>query len=269
MKSGLISCLALCAAALSAGCGSPSGDDETDPMVREFHFERTSYAESGAAVQPGLLVRMADQTVARAYDAAANPLAVTWSVDDDAVASVSAAGVVTRKSYGRTILTAGTARYSQPATTEIIFGEAVDVPAGLAGEWVLASWKGEEAMAGKVYMELTGAQSFTLYQNIDTEGFRTFRGSYSLLGIEGEAVLLGSYTDGTPMQDDYKVAVAENRLTMTALGNGDVSIYDRTTIPDWVKDGLTTASAAAVRRAEAAAGTAAETAAETGRVPFL
>lgn len=265
MKFGLKLFFALCAASATIGCGGSSSSEDDDPVtptVREFYFEHTSYVEDGSSVQPALMVRMSNETVARRYDAAANPLSVTWSVGDSSVASVSATGVVTRKTFGSTTLTASTPFWSQPAATEIVFGETAAVPTGLAGEWMLSSWAGATSMSGKIYMELTDQNQFTLYQNIDTQGFRQFRGTYSLLGVEGTTVLLGSYDDGTPLQDDYKVEVEGDRLTLTAQLSGDVSVYERTTIPDWVKDGQTAAAAAAVRNRTKEAGSAA-------RVPFL
>ncbi len=265
MKFELKLFFALCAASATIGCGGSSSsenDDPATPTVREFYFEHTSYVENGPSVQPALMVRMSNETVARPYDAAANPLSVVYSVDDSSVASVSATGVVTRKTFGSTTLTASTSAWSQPAATEIIFGKTAAVPVGLAGEWMLSSWAGATSMSGKIYLELTEEKQFTLYQNIDTQGFRQFRGTYSLLGVDGATVLLGSYDDGTQLQDDYKVEVDGDRLTLTAQGSGDVSVYERTTIPDWVKDGQTAAAAAAVHDRTKGAGNA-------ERVPFL
>ena len=105
---------------------------------------------------------------------------------------------------------------------------------------MLESWKGDKAMAGKVYLELTDAKTFTIYQNINTVGFAKFAGTYAVTVQEGQPVLTGTYADGKSWGESYTFAATDRTLTLTGRTFGYVSVYDSTTIPDYVKDGVTT-----------------------------
>ena len=100
---------------------------------------------------------------------------------------------------------------------------------------------GTTTLSGKVYVELTRDNRFTLYQNGGQPGFTRFRGDYA---VSAEHLLTGTYADGTSLGDSYAVAADEERLTLTGTTTGHVSVYDRTTIPDWVKEEVPQSAAA-------------------------
>lgn len=206
--------------------------------IASLRFEQTQYeVEAGQSVEPQLLVRISGETAEFAYDAAKNPYAMSWMVSDPAVAAVSDRGVVTALTEGTITLTARTSFYNGAATTTV---KCTPPPASCVGEWVLESWKGDKAMAGKVYLELTDAKTFTIYQNINTVGFAKFAGTYAVTVQEGQPVLTGTYADGKSWGESYTFAATDRTLTLTGRTFGYVSVYDSTTIPDYVKDGVTT-----------------------------
>lgn len=208
------------------------------PRIASLRFEHNEYSVSSQSVQPRLMIRMTDDADESVYDAAANPFGVTWSVGDPSVASVSAAGVVTRLKEGATTLTARTDGYSQAVTTIVRFTAAS--AAHWVGEWKLASWTGDQSLAGKVYIELKGDNTCDIYQNVNVTGFAKFSGTYVVAERGGGVTeLSGSYSDGKPWGDSYTFTATADKLTLTGVGTGYVSVYDRTTIPDYVKDGVT------------------------------
>ena len=219
----------------AAGCGSSDGEPVN--LIESLRFEQSAYVESGESLQPRLLIRIVTQAHESVYDADENPYSMSWSGGDPAVAAVSASGVVTRVAPGTTTLTVRTPLYPTPVTTSVTF-EQRDL---WVGEWVLSSWEGDDALAGKVYVELTRDNRFTLYQNGGQPGFTRFRGDYA---VSAEHLLTGTYADGTSLGDSYAVAADEERLTLTGTTTGHVSVYDRTTIPDWVKEEVPQSAAA-------------------------
>lgn len=230
MKSKLKYLMIACLAWGAFGCGS--SDEEPVQLLESLRFEQSAYTESGESLTPRLLIRIVTQTQESVYDADENPYSMTWSVSDPSVASVSATGVVTRVAPGTTTLTVRTPLYPTPVTTSITF-EEIDL---WVGEWGLASWSGDAALAGKVYLELTREKRFTLYQHVDQLGFARFTGDYA---VGAGNLLTGTYTDGTPLGDSYAVEADKERMTLTGTAAGAVSVYERTTIPDWVKQEAT------------------------------
>lgn len=234
MKSKFNHLIIACLAWGAVGCGS--SDKEPVQLIESLRFEQAEYAESEEVVRPRLLIRIVTQTEESVYDADENPYSMTWSVSDPAVATVSPTGVVTRVAPGTTTLTVQTPLYPTPVTTSVTFKDE-----RWLGEWVLTSWAGDEALSGKVYLELTREKSFTIYQHVGQLSFSRFRGDYS---VGANNLLTGTYVDGTPLGDSYTVAADDERMTLTGTSTGTVSVYGRTTIPDWVKEEATLPAAA-------------------------
>ncbi|WP_418982176.1 Ig-like domain-containing protein [Alistipes sp.] len=210
---------------------------DAEAKIVSLRFEQSAYDVSSQSVQPRLMIRLTGDAAETAYDAAANPYGVVWTVSDTSVASVSATGVVTRLKEGTITLTARTSQYSQAATTTVKFLPVTT--ATCVGEWMLESWKGDGGMAGKVYIELTKTGTFQMYQNVNTQGFAKFAGTYTVTEMSGQQVLEGTYSDGKSWGDSYTFAATDEALTLTGRKTGYVSVYKRTPIPDYVKDGVT------------------------------
>jgi len=112
------------------------------------------------------------------------------------------------------------------------------------GEWMLSTWNGSEELAGKIYIAFEKEGGFVLYQSVDMPGYTVFRGSYVVTADgagEDRGVLSGTYEDGAPLDEgSYEIEYdKENMLTLTGRKSGIVSEYERCTIPDYVKDGIT------------------------------
>lgn len=106
--------------------------------------------------------------------------------------------------------------------------------------WELTSWGGSTALAGKVYLQLDDDKTFALYQNINTPGFQKFTGNYAFRTEGEKEVLTGTYSDGEAWKYSYEVVSrTETNLTLKSVGEGVVSEYKATKLPDWVKDGVT------------------------------
>lgn len=206
-------------------------------LLASMRFEQTEYTVPLTTCQPRLMIRVTEDGEETAYDSAANPYDVTFTVGDPTVASVSAAGVVTRLKMGATTLTASTDLFGQPVTTSIRF-LSTDAT-NWVGEWVLSSWTGDPSLAGKIYLELKQENTFDMYQNVNAPGFAKFTGTYSVTGEAGAQVIAGTYSDGKSWGDSYTFTATDEKLTLTGRTTGYVSVYDRTTIPDYVKEGAT------------------------------
>ena len=116
---------------------------------------------------------------------------------------------------------------------------------------MLSLWNGDAGLAGHIYMELQADGRFVLYQSLDVAGFACFRGTYTVATQNGRQVLSGVYDDGVPWKESYGFVCEGDRMTLTSLSDAIVSQYVRTTIPDYVKDGLTAAPGfGAVQKAE-------------------
>ena len=73
--------------------------------------------------------------------------------------------------------------------------------------------------------ESTG--TFTLYQMLGTGRFRTFRGTWSLMG----ALLTGVYSNGTPWGAEYAVTLDDNDTRLTLAAPTETCVYTRATLP--------------------------------------
>lgn len=236
-KVGVVTCLAYGTAVLTVeapGSGLVVTTQIDAPLVLEsMRFEQARYNVSGASVQPRIFIRTSGQTEESAYDAVGNSHKVVWRVGDPAVATVSAAGMVTRLKNGTTTLTARSPYYSEEISTELSFDSK------WYGEWVLETWDAAATLAGKVYLSLDEAGAFALYQNINAQGFVRYKGTFQVVDLSGKLTLTGTYSDGVPWAGGYELSVVADEMTLTALTDGVISVYRRTTIPDYVKEGIT------------------------------
>ena len=106
----------------------------------------------------------------------------------------------------------------------------------LAGEWQLKTWNGEAPRDFDAYVSFGADRSFEIYQRIEQVGYQKYSGKYEIRnGMRG-----GVYSDGKPFGSTYDIAFDEsgNTLTLTSATNvTEVSVYERSTIPNSVKEG--------------------------------
>lgn len=103
--------------------------------------------------------------------------------------------------------------------------------------WMLASWGGDETIAGRIYLSFSG-DGFTLYQQIgdlSTAGFTRYTGT--CVFAENGKLLSGTYSDGTPWRTEYVVlAHTDTELRLLSVQENIESVYVPVQIPDSVKD---------------------------------
>jgi len=100
-----------------------------------------------------------------------------------------------------------------------------------AGEWQLTQWSGDSGFAGEVYLRLNADLSFELFQNIASQGFRTYTGHFAF--DPSTARISGSYSDGSPWGYVYVLGALTSRtMQWQAVGSDDISTYTRTSIPE-------------------------------------
>lgn len=124
----------------------------------------------------------------------------------------------------------------------------------IVGEWALTSWAGHDEAHPEVYIAFNEDGTFALFQQQYSVVWLRYTGTYTLEG----KILKGSYSDGTPLANNYKVdygtmdvavdgvadAVVngeekkeEKFLKLTsATDSADVSIYGATEIPAEILD---------------------------------
>lgn len=211
--------------------------------LHDLRFEAESYTlDEGETVTPRLLTTRGGVQVVIEDPAVLDPV---WEISDSGVATVTSEGCVMALTGGAAKLTLRTPHYPQAIETLI----AVRSP--WTGEWMLSLWNGDAGLAGRIYMELRADGRFVLYQSLDVMGFAVFRGTYTVATQNGRQVLNGVYEDGTPWKERYALLCEGDRMTLTSQSDAIVSQYVRTTIPDYVKDGLTAAPGfGAARKAE-------------------
>lgn len=112
-------------------------------------------------------------------------------------------------------------------------------PAQIAGTWRLVDWTpaasnpdGSHHGFGDplyVYLVLTEQGRFTLYQNVASTGAAVLEGNFTLAGSN----ISGTYGLGRPWSYVYRIGgLTDTRMTWTATSNaGDVSVYERCTLP--------------------------------------
>lgn len=102
--------------------------------------------------------------------------------------------------------------------------------------WMLTKWKDSADLAGKVYLQLNSDQSFSLYQNILTPGFRKYTGTYTVTEEDYRQVLSGTYFNGDAWKYSYVIESRDDKMmVMTSLGEQIVSEYVRVVVPEYVK----------------------------------
>jgi len=106
----------------------------------------------------------------------------------------------------------------------------------LAGEWQLKTWNGEAPRDFDAYVSFGADRSFEIYQRIEQVGYQKYSGKYEIRN----GMLGGVYSDGKPFGSTYDITFDEsgNTLTLTSATNvTEVSVYERSTIPNSVKEG--------------------------------
>ena len=106
----------------------------------------------------------------------------------------------------------------------------------LAGEWQFKTWNGEAPRDFDAYVSFGADRSFEIYQRIEQVGYQKYSGKYEIRN----GMLGGVYSDGKPFGSTYDIAFDEsgNTLTLTSATNvTEVSVYERSTIPNSVKEG--------------------------------
>ncbi len=100
-----------------------------------------------------------------------------------------------------------------------------------AGEWHLARWSVDSEFAGEIYLRLNTDFTFVLYQNIVSQGFEQYDGTFSF--DPATAHIGGVYRDGTPWGFVYILgSLTDRTMQWQALGTDDVCFYTRMAIPD-------------------------------------
>lgn len=103
----------------------------------------------------------------------------------------------------------------------------------LTGEWHMVSSGGTDMDVVSVYVSFQGGD-FELFQKNGEGRYRYFSGNYFVNGSH----VTGTYDDGESWGSSYDVRLDQGGsvLVMTASnGSGEVSSYDRTTIPAEVR----------------------------------
>ena len=103
----------------------------------------------------------------------------------------------------------------------------------IVNEWNLIEFDGEVAPYD-VYVDFNEDNTFVIYQRIYSAIYEKFDGTYSLSGN----TLSGVYNDGTELAR-YRAEVSADgntlRLHKTDAGREIMSVYQKTTIPEFVK----------------------------------
>lgn len=106
----------------------------------------------------------------------------------------------------------------------------------LAGEWQLKSWTSEAPQDFDIYLSFAANQTFEVYQQLAEVKYQKFTGNFQVKND----VLTGKYSDGKDFGSSYDISFSEsgNTLTLTSTSKvTEVCIYERTSIPNSVKDG--------------------------------
>lgn len=117
-------------------------------------------------------------------------------------------------------------------------GDDGDISYGgsVIGTWHMVSWSNVETGAD-IYLAIEEDGSFTLYQRYTEPFYQKFEGTYSY----NDSVLSGSYDDGVAWADSYNVSFNADNTKMTmvrASDQNDISVYEKSTIPDEILSGM-------------------------------
>ena len=106
----------------------------------------------------------------------------------------------------------------------------------LVGEWQLKTWTGETPQDFDIYLSFGADNTFEIYQRLAEVKYQKFTGSYQ---VQND-VLSGKYSGGKNFGSTYDISFNESgsTLTLTSATNvTEVSVYERSTIPNSVKEG--------------------------------
>lgn len=111
----------------------------------------------------------------------------------------------------------------------------------VVGTWHMVSWSNTEATAD-IYLSIESDGTFTLYQRYTTPYYQKFEGTFSY----EDSVLSGTYDDGVAWGDSYNVSFNADNTMMTMVrtsDQNDVSVYEKSEIPDEILSGMVVRSA--------------------------
>ncbi|WP_300798562.1 lipocalin family protein [uncultured Alistipes sp.] len=109
----------------------------------------------------------------------------------------------------------------------------------LVGQWHMVTWYGATATAD-IYISFTEEGTFDLYQRIYSPAYEHYSGTYTY----HNNVLSGKYSDNQPWASEYDAFFStDGRMTLTSTSStSDISVYEKTTIPDEILSGMLTPS---------------------------
>lgn len=119
--------------------------------------------------------------------------------------------------------------------------EDIKYDGSVIGTWHMVSWSNTEAGAD-IYLSLENDGTFTLYQRYTTPYYQKLEGTFSYTGT----LLSGTYDDGVAWSDSYNVSFNADNTMMTMVRSSDqndVSIYEKSTVPDEILSGMIVRSA--------------------------
>lgn len=109
----------------------------------------------------------------------------------------------------------------------------------VVGQWHLVSWS--NLSAADVYLSFNDTGSFEIYQRVYSPAYEHYDGTYSY----DKGVLSGIYSDSKAWGSSYKVTFSSNGSLMTLSSiesAGDVSVFEKSTIPDDILSGELTST---------------------------
>lgn len=105
-----------------------------------------------------------------------------------------------------------------------------DTMSAIAGEWHLVEWCGTTNYPFDIYLDITSNGEVTLLQRLGEHGWKQYISTATM----DNGIISGLYSDGTAWAASYTCQMVDaNRMMWTNRADaGDISIYERTTIPD-------------------------------------
>lgn len=105
------------------------------------------------------------------------------------------------------------------------------------GVWHMVSWSGISSDRADIYISFSGDGKFELYQRVYSSFYEHYEGSYT----QDEDIVQGTYADGQPWRDSYKVSLTADSSQLTLTGStdpSDVTVYEKVgSIPDEILSG--------------------------------
>ena len=115
----------------------------------------------------------------------------------------------------------------------------------VAGDWHLTATGDGNATDFDIYLRLTAEGKFEMYQQLQTMRYTKYAGTFAVAG----GTMTGAYDDGKQWRSSYTATLnaGRNVLTLTSRSAAEnVSVFERTTIPDDVFNRIETESSRAV-----------------------